>query len=117
MIAANIAAARFLRAEHSPTIYRIVKTPKRWDRIVKLAKDLGTELPSTPDPKPLRLFLTKQQKENPEGFADLSISIIKLLGRGEYVVGKSGEKSPGHFDLAEHEDILTPPHRIDVFLI
>ena len=112
MIAANVAVMRFLKKQKLPTIRRVVKTPKRWDRIVFLAKELGEKLPSNPDPKALRQFLVQRQKEEPLQFPDLSLAIIKLLGRGEYVLGLPGKKSPGHFDLAEREYChATAPNR------
>ncbi|MBX7065749.1 MAG: RNB domain-containing ribonuclease [Parachlamydiales bacterium] len=112
MIAANVAATRFLKDRGFPTIRRVVKIPKRWDRIVSLARDAGDELPPKPDPKALRQFLLKQQREAPLQFPDLSLAMIKLLGRGEYVLGIPGKASPGHFDLAEHEYChATAPNR------
>lgn len=112
MIAANVGATRFLIAHHFPSIRRVVKKPKKWDRIVKLAKDLGWDLPSNPDAKKLREFLLHQQKAAPLLFADLSLAIIKLLGRGEYVLNRAGKPSSGHFDLAEHEySHTTAPNR------
>ncbi len=112
MIAANVAATRYLKDRKLPALRRVVKTPKRWDRIVALAKDLGEPLPPKPDPKALRLLLLKQQAEAPLQFPDLSTAIIKLLGRGEYVLSVPGKKSPGHFDLAEHEYThATAPNR------
>jgi exoribonuclease II len=112
MIAANVAATRYLKERNLPTIRRVVRTPKRWERIVILAKGVGEELPSQPDPKALRQFLLKQQTIAPLKFPDLSLAIIKLLGRGEYVLGIPGQSSPGHFDLAEHEySHTTAPNR------
>ena len=112
MIAANVASTRFLKNRNLPTIRRVVKTPKRWDRIVILAKELGEELPSQPDAKALRQFLLKRQTEAPLQFPDLSLAIIKLLGRGEYVLAVPGKPSPGHFDLAENEYThATAPNR------
>jgi exoribonuclease-2 len=100
MIAANGVVARTLDAKHSSSIRRVVKTPKRWERIVELAGRLGTQLPAEPDPKPLHDFLCDQQKKDPDHFADLSLGIIKLLGPGEYVLERPGEQSQGHFGLA-----------------
>lgn len=112
MIAANVASTRYLKDRNLPTIRRVVKTPKRWSRIVTLAKGLGEELPPQPDPKALRQFLLNQQQSAPLQFPDLSLAIIKLLGRGEYVLGLPGKPSPGHFDLAEHEYThATAPNR------
>jgi exoribonuclease-2 len=100
MIAANGVVARALDAKHFSSIRRIVKTPKRWDRIAELARQLGTQLPAEPDSKPLHDFLCEQQKKDPDHFPDLSLSVIKLLGPGEYVLEKPGEPSEGHFGLA-----------------
>lgn len=112
MIAANVAATRYLKNRNLPTIRRVVKIPKRWDRIVVLAKEEGEELPPSPDVKTLRQFLLNQQKSAPLRFPDLSLAIIKLLGRGEYVLGLPGQPSPGHFDLAENEYChATAPNR------
>ncbi|MFZ0273044.1 MAG: RNB domain-containing ribonuclease [Acidobacteriaceae bacterium] len=100
MIAANGVAARTLEAKHLSSIRRVVKTPKRWERIVQLAAEKGTQLPADPDPKPLHDFLCQQQKKDPDHFADLSLAVIKLLGPGEYVLEKPGEPAQGHFGLA-----------------
>ena len=114
MIAANGVVARALAAKHFSAIRRVVKTPKRWERIVELAAERGTRLPATPDPKPLHDFLCEQQKKDPDHFADLSLAVIKLLGPGEYVLVKPGQQpspgipgaspgwsgSEGHFGLA-----------------
>ncbi|MGB7977921.1 MAG: RNB domain-containing ribonuclease [Chlamydiales bacterium] len=112
MIAANVAATRYLKDRNLPTIRRVVRIPKRWERIVVLAKEAGGELPPKPDPKALRQFLLDQQQSAPLRFPDLSLAIIKLLGRGEYVMGMPGRPSLGHFDLAEHEYChATAPNR------
>ncbi len=100
MIIANVSVTEYLAKHNLPTLRRIVRVPKRWDRIVALAKALGEKLPSQPDVKTLRDFLSKQQQVNPQGFPDLSLAVIKLIGRGEYVLGLPGEAAPGHFDLA-----------------
>ena len=46
MIAANGVTARFLVGKHSPMIRRVVRAPKRWDRIVELARTTATALPA-----------------------------------------------------------------------
>jgi exoribonuclease II len=103
MIAANVAVTDYLLSQGRPTILRVVRKPKRWARIVKLAKNLGEELPAKPNAPALRAFLLKQQKTSPLLFPDLSLAIIKLLGRGEYVLGEPDKPFPGHFNLAEME--------------
>ncbi|HEX4036613.1 MAG TPA: RNB domain-containing ribonuclease [Acidobacteriaceae bacterium] len=100
MIAANGVVARAFDAKKYSSIRRVVRTPKRWDRIVELAGQRGTKLPAEPDPKPLHDFLCEQQAKDPDHFADLSLAVIKLLGAGEYVVERPGQPSEGHFGLA-----------------
>jgi exoribonuclease-2 len=100
MIAANGVVARAFEAKRYSSIRRIVRTPKRWDRIVELVRQMGTQLPAEPDPKPLHDFLCEQQKRDPDHFPDLSLAIVKLLGPGEYVLLRPGEGSQGHFGLA-----------------
>jgi exoribonuclease-2 len=98
MIAANGVVARKL--ENVSSLRRIVRTPKRWDRIVQLAATKGEKLPSQPDSKALNDFLLRRKAVDPDHFADVSLVVIKLIGPGEYVLEKPGEPSPGHFGLA-----------------
>jgi exoribonuclease-2 len=100
MIAANGVVARFLAAKKFPSIRRVVRVPKHWDRIVELAAEHGTVLPAAPEAKALGEFLVAAQAADPLRFPDLSLSVIKLLGAGEYVVVLPGGSAPGHFGLA-----------------
>lgn len=100
MVAANGVIARTFGDNGQSSIRRIVRTPKRWDRIVQVAAGLGTTLPAEPDSKPLNDFLLAQKRKDPDHFPDLSLSIVKLMGPGEYVLVKPNEPSPGHFGLA-----------------
>lgn len=100
MIAANGATARFISSKNLPSIRRVVRTPKRWDRIVELALQHDVKLPHEPDSKALAQFLTKAKSADPLRFPDLSLSVIKLLGPGEYVVELPGNSIAGHFGLA-----------------
>jgi len=100
MICANSITARFLSAANLPSIRRVVRVPKRWDRIVELAAASKFKLPAEPDSKALDQFLLSAKSSNPAGFPDLSLSVIKLLGPGEYVLELPGENSAGHFGLA-----------------
>lgn len=99
MIAANGAVVRFLSAKGVATIRRVVRSPERWDRIVELARQHGGALPPSPDARALQQFLREQHASAPATFPDLSLSVIKLLGRGEYVADRPGDSS-SHFALA-----------------
>jgi exoribonuclease R len=61
----------------------------------------GTQLPSEADSAALNVFLRQQRAADPVHYPDLSLAIIKLMGPGEYVLSKGGDKEPlGHFGLA-----------------
>ncbi len=100
MIAANDVTARFLHGKQVPSLRRVVRSPKRWDRIIEIAAQHNFQLPPEPDSKALARFLTEQKAADPLRFPDLSLIIIKLLGSGEYVVELPNEAAPGHFGLA-----------------
>lgn len=100
MIAANGVTARYLDVKKFPSLRRVVRTPKRWDRIVELASDHGVTLPEEPDAKALEQFLMSAKAADPVRFPDLSLSVIKLLGPGEYVAETPGGSTAGHFGLA-----------------
>lgn len=103
MIAANTATSKFLNDHQFPIIRRVVRTPLRWERIVSVAAEIGEKLPWHPDSKALEEMLLRQQKADPDKFPDLSLTIIKLLGRGEYVADFYGDRPIGHFGLALRE--------------
>jgi VacB/RNase II family 3'-5' exoribonuclease len=112
MIAANQSNVSSLQAKGFPSLRRIVRTPKNWPQIVKLAAERGGKLPSEPDAKPLEDFLNVQRRKDPERYPELSLAIIKLLGRGEYVIAAPGGDAPGHFALAvEGYTHSTAPNR------
>jgi ribonuclease R len=100
MIAANGATVRYLSSKKFPSIRRVVRIPKRWDRIVEIAAQHAFKLPKNPDSKLLEHFLTIEKKADPIRFPDLSLAVIKLLGSGEYVAEFPGENAAGHFGLA-----------------
>ena len=100
MIAANGVTAQFLAARRLPSLRRVVRTPKRWDRIVELAAGRGERLPADPDAAALSGFLDRQRQKDPLRFPDLSLAVVKLLGSGEYVAEAPGAAAPGHFGLA-----------------
>ena len=100
MIAANGVVARFLASRGCPSLRRVVSQPKRWDRIVELAAEWGSKLPKDPSSTALEDFLVAAKAADPLRFPDLSLSVIKLLGPGEYVAQLAGDKVAGHFGLA-----------------
>lgn len=100
MILTNEAVVRFLLSRNYPVVRRVVRTPSRWPRLVSLAASLGEVLPTKPNSTALARFLRRQQEEDPTRFPDLSLAVIKLLGKGEYVVEHPEEKDTGHFGLA-----------------
>jgi len=100
MIAANGVTARYLSSRKLSSIRRVVRTPKRWERIVELAGEQGFALPHQPESKALEEFLIKERAADPLRFPDLSLAVIKLLGAGEYVAELPGGIAPGHFGLA-----------------
>ena len=100
MIAANGVVAKFLEAHQRSSVRRVLHTPERWNRIVELARALGESLPAQPDAKALSEFLVKRQAAAPERFPDLSLSVVKLLGAGEYALKRPGQPAEGHFGLA-----------------
>ena len=100
MVAANGVTARYLEAKGVPALRRVVVVPKRWDRIVEVAAGFGVHLPAAPDAVALEAFLAKRQQADPLRFPDLSLSVVKLLGSGEYVVDVPGQPAAGHFALA-----------------
>jgi exoribonuclease-2 len=100
MIAANEATARFLEAKGLPSLRRVLRSPDRWGKIVALAASLGESLPVEPSNAALEAFLTRRRAAAPDRFADLSLSVVKLLGRGEYVLKLPGRAIEGHFGLA-----------------
>ncbi len=100
MITANGVTARYLADKKFPSLRRVVRTPKRWDRIVEIALEHNFTLPQEPNSKALDEFLLSAKTADPLRFPDLSLSVIKLLGAGEYVVELPGRDSAGHFGLA-----------------
>ncbi|HWI83656.1 RNB domain-containing ribonuclease [Ramlibacter sp.] len=100
MIAANGATARFLSHRGFPSLRRFLQSPRRWDRIEALAASYGTTLPTEPDAVALDHFLTRRREADPQGFADLSLRIVKMLGPGEYAAAAPAATHLGHFGLA-----------------
>ena len=100
MVAANGVTAQFLERKGYASLRRVLRTPKRWDRIVELAAALGERLPAVPSAPALDAFLESRRAADPERFPDVSLSVVKLLGSGEYALELPGQEIEGHFGLA-----------------
>jgi exoribonuclease-2 len=100
MIAANGVTAKYLERNGMPSLRRVLRTPKRWDRIVALAAESGDRLPLIPDAAALDAFLARRRAADPVRFPDVSLSVVKLLGSGEYALEPPGGSPEGHFGLA-----------------
>ncbi|MDP1969081.1 MAG: RNB domain-containing ribonuclease, partial [Burkholderiaceae bacterium] len=112
MIATNGCTARYLTAQGSPSLRRVVRSPERWLRIVDVAREYGVALPPQPDGIALEAFLADQHKTDPLRFPDLSLVIVKLMGSGEYVVEHPKGAPIGHFGLAVQNYMhTTAPNR------
>jgi VacB/RNase II family 3'-5' exoribonuclease len=103
MIAANEVMAQTLRAAGVASIRRIVKAPERWPRMVELAARVGDHLPPEPDAAALNALLQRRKQADPAHFADVSLTVLKLMGPGEYVAARPGAEPEGHFGLAAHD--------------
>ena len=103
MIAANGVTARFLDSRGFPSLRRFLREPARWQKIAEIAATLGERLPAEPSPLALDAFLTKRRFAEPDKFAELSLTIVKLLGSGEYMLSRPGQRAPGHFGLAVND--------------
>jgi exoribonuclease-2 len=100
MIAANTAMAEFLESEGVPSLRRVVRRPERWPRIVDIAARLGKRLPAHADSLALANFLSRRRAADPASYQELSLSILKLMGAGEYVLETPDADQDGHFGLA-----------------
>ncbi|MBI3357960.1 MAG: RNB domain-containing ribonuclease [Nitrospirae bacterium] len=100
MIAANQVTASYLKGKGVPSFRRILRSPERWQRIVEVAARWGEPLPGEPNARALEAFLVKRRQADPLRFPDLSLAIVKLIGRGEYVLDQSKDGAPEHFGLA-----------------
>ncbi|MFZ1500803.1 MAG: RNB domain-containing ribonuclease [Giesbergeria sp.] len=112
MVATNICTAQFLEKHGGLAMRRVVRSPERWSRVVDVAKKYGESLPAEPDSKALEAFLERRRQADPLRFPDLSLTIVQLMGAGEYVIEDAQPGVPvdhsktvavedyGHFGLA-----------------
>jgi len=112
MIACNVVTAQYLAAKNFPSIRRVVPKPRRWDRMIELAAEHGFTLSAEPDPKSLSDCMKYVKQNHPEHFSDLSFSVLKLMGGGDYVMELPGVQPQGHFGLAvKNYSHSTAPNR------
>jgi exoribonuclease R len=103
MVAANGVMARALRKGGRSGLQRVVVVPKRWDRIAALAKQKGYDLPVEPDSRALNDVLADLQKKDPDHYPDVAVTVIKLMGPGEYLLMRPDDDPTGHFGLAARD--------------
>jgi exoribonuclease-2 len=103
MIASNGVVARYLQSQGRSLLRRVLRSPERWPRIVALAAGVGGRLPAQPDALALNTFLASRRSADPATFPELALSVLKLLGSGEYAVELPNQPAEGHFGLAVHE--------------
>jgi exoribonuclease-2 len=118
MIASNRTVARTLDAKSFASIRRVVKEPERWARIVTYAAEHGFELPAAPSSIALSRFVDQMREKRPADFPEISLALVKLMGRGEYVAHRPGAPEIGHFGLAtDRYTHATAPNRRLVDLV
>lgn len=119
MVSANGVVAQFLTRSGRLSLRRVLRAPERWPRIVDLARQHGNTLPDAPDAIALNRFLAECREHDPNGFADVSLSVIKLLGAGEYAVDVPHAPTAGHFGLAvsEYTHSTAPNRRLTDLIV
>ncbi|HXS99081.1 MAG TPA: RNB domain-containing ribonuclease [Elusimicrobiota bacterium] len=118
MIVSNTTLAKELDARGQASIRRVVKQPERWAKIVAYAAGFGVTLPQAPHAKALSDFAEKMSREKPDRFAEISLALVKLIGRGEYEAHRPGEDETGHFAMAANAYThSTAPNRRYVDLV
>ena len=118
MIAANRTFAGWLDANGLPSIRRVVKSPERWPNIVQYASERGQKLPAKPSSLALAQFIDVMRKTRAAEFPEISLALIKLIGRGEYAAHSPGGEDAGHFALATMQYAhATAPNRRYVDLV
>lgn len=85
MVAANGVTARFLASKGVPSLRRVLRTPKKWSRIVALAAQLGEVLPNEPSPVALSQFLDGRRRADPRA--------VSLRGRSRRGYALAAEHS------------------------
>jgi len=118
MIASNRTVARHLDARGITSVRRVVKAPERWAKIVAYAAERGVQLPEGASSQALAGFVDRMRSEKADEFAIISLALVKLMGRGEYVAHRPGSEEVGHFGLATAQYThATAPNRRYIDLI
>ena len=109
MIAANVAAARFLDRHRVPTLYRVHGLPEldRLETLRQFLREFGLWLPPAADVRPEHLReLLRQIGDRPDATL-ISTAVIRTMPQAVYQPGNIG-----HFGLAlEHYAHFTSPIR------
>ena len=100
MIVSNQTLAKELDARGQASIRRVVKEPERWAKIVAYASTFSVKLPPEPSALELSSFADKMRREKADRFAEISLALVKLIGRGEYEAHAPGQSETGHFAMA-----------------
>src|SRR5438105_14736160 len=108
MVASTRSVATALDGAKLASLRRVVRRPARWPRLIEYARQHGHTLPPDPDSPALSSFVAAMRKERPAEFAEISLAVVKLLGRGEYVAHAPGDPELGHFGLATAEYAHAP---------
>jgi exoribonuclease-2 len=118
MIASNTTLARELDARGQPSIRRVVKEPERWAKIVAYAAGFSVTLPQEPSALALSRFADQMRREKADRFGEISLALVKLIGRGEYEAHQPGADETGHFAMAANAYThSTAPNRRYVDLV
>ncbi len=112
MVASNRGAARALDEAGLASIRRVVREPERWARIVAYAAERNYKLPAGPSSLALSGFVDEMRRTRANEFSEISLAIVKLMGRGEYSAHSPDQPEIGHFGLATNEYThATAPNR------
>jgi VacB/RNase II family 3'-5' exoribonuclease len=118
MIASNQTATRCLDADGRPSLRRVLPPPQHWDHIQTYAATFGVVLPAEPNSAALAAFTDQMRRTHPADFAEISLAIVKMIGRALYAAHVPGSPEIGHFGLAITEYThSTAPNRRYVDLV
>ncbi|MGE4205982.1 MAG: RNB domain-containing ribonuclease [Vulcanimicrobiota bacterium] len=113
MVTAGESTIDFLQAKGYPVLFQSLGQPARWDRLVTLAQRNGGGLPAEPSPGALKKYLGQAKgRLSRDDYAELSISVEKILGRTHLAVKAPAQDFPQDYRLAEEQTTrATSPSR------